>query len=128
MKLVDFLSEEFLAGEGAFSASYACCADGFRPGGGHGGPWGDAAGHAVKHAVLCPSGEVPVSAGCATQAAYGHADGFSEVRPPCDGCAELVATLPVSQVSGWCSFPRGDSPRPAWPSAALSGEISPAVA
>lgn len=65
---------------------------------------------------------------CAAQAAYGHADGFSEVHPPCPGCSELVAALPVSRVNGWRSFPRGDSPRQAWSSAALSGEISSAVA
>lgn len=64
---------------------------------------------------------------CAAQAAYGHADGFSEIHPPCDNCAELVTALPVARVNGWRSFSRGDGLRSSWSSAALSGEISPAV-
>lgn len=65
---------------------------------------------------------------CAAQAAYGHADGFSEVHPPCGGCAELVTAFPLVRVNGWRSFPRGDGPRQTLSSAALGGEISPAVA
>jgi hypothetical protein len=43
---------------------------------------------------------------CAAQAAYGHADGFSAVHPPCTGCVPAIATLPTSQPNGWRSQSR----------------------
>ena len=46
---------------------------------------------------------------CAAQAAWGHQLGFTEVHAPCEGCAEVVATLPVGQVNGWHWFRRGRS-------------------
>lgn len=44
---------------------------------------------------------------CAAQAAWGHENGWSDLNQPCSKCAELVTTLPVSQLDGWRSFQRG---------------------
>lgn len=43
---------------------------------------------------------------CAPQAAYGHQYGFSQVHPPCAGCAETVAAMPTAQPNGWRSQSR----------------------
>lgn len=43
---------------------------------------------------------------CAPQAAYGHADGFSTVKPPCAECLPAVALLPTSEPNGWRSQSR----------------------
>lgn len=43
---------------------------------------------------------------CAAQAAYGHADGFSTVQPPCAKCVPAIAALPTSQPNGWRSQSR----------------------
>jgi hypothetical protein len=43
---------------------------------------------------------------CAPQAAYGHADGFSNVKRPCTECLPVVAALPTSEPNGWRSQSR----------------------
>jgi len=48
---------------------------------------------AYRDAGLC--------SGCAYQAAYGHQLGFGVVRPPCEGCAATVASLPSGKANGW---------------------------
>jgi hypothetical protein len=46
---------------------------------------------------------------CAAQAAWGHQNGFSLVRPPCQVCRPIVDTFPVpaGKDSPWRRFPRG---------------------
>jgi len=39
-------------------------------------------------------------AGCAAQAAYGHAQGFADIRPPCKACQPLVSAFPHSGPKG----------------------------
>lgn len=38
---------------------------------------------------------------CAAQAAWGHALGFARIKPPCGGCAPIVATFPTNAVGPW---------------------------
>jgi hypothetical protein len=44
---------------------------------------------------------------CASQAAWGHQNGFSLIRPPCDACQPIVDTFPVAAGanSPWRKFP-----------------------
>lgn len=46
---------------------------------------------------------------CASQAAWGHQNGFSTIKPPCSDCLPLVKQLPVSAGtnSPWKRFHRG---------------------
>ncbi|MEX5268891.1 hypothetical protein [Kocuria sabuli] len=56
---------------------------------------------------------------CAAQAAYGHAEGFGKIHPPCCDCAQIVSALPVQRSNGWRSWRRGqDGPKTALPEAA----------
>lgn len=43
---------------------------------------------------------------CAPQAAYGHADGFTSVRPPCPECAGVVTAMPQKEAGHWRSHGR----------------------
>lgn len=44
---------------------------------------------------------------CAAQAAWGHADGFRRIAPPCGSCSGIVTQLPIPRVNEWRSFRRG---------------------
>ncbi|MDQ3222020.1 MAG: hypothetical protein M3Q75_00855, partial [Gemmatimonadota bacterium] len=46
-----------------------------------------------RSAGLCPV--------CASQAAWGHQNGFDTVHPPCAACAPIVAALPHELVPPW---------------------------
>lgn len=43
---------------------------------------------------------------CAAQAAYGSQLGFSNVNPPCAGCAPVVSTFESDRPNGWRSTGR----------------------
>ncbi len=54
---------------------------------------------------------------CASQAAWGHQQGFTRVNPPCLACLPVVLTFPVNEPGEW----RSNSPRRGAPfSAALT--------
>jgi hypothetical protein len=44
---------------------------------------------------------------CASQAAWGHQQGFTRVNPPCLSCLPVVLTFPVNEPGEW----RSNSPR-----------------
>lgn len=43
--------------------------------------------------------------GCAAQAAWGHQQGFHEVRTPCQACSPTVATFPHRRTDKWSTLP-----------------------
>lgn len=43
---------------------------------------------------------------CASQAAWGHQIGWTQVHAPCDRCTCVVSTFPLEQMGGWRSVPK----------------------
>lgn len=59
---------------------------------------------------------------CSPQCAWGHALGFTEVHPPCAGCAPIVALWPVEKPNGWRAVEGSASSPAAWE--ALSDHVA----
>lgn len=47
--------------------------------------------------------DLGLCARCASQASYGHQDGFKTSKPPCDPCTPIVATFPKQEAGPWRS-------------------------
>lgn len=43
---------------------------------------------------------------CAPQAAYGHQDGFANVKPPCAQCLPIILSFPTNESGEWRSYSR----------------------
>lgn len=54
-------------------------------------------------AGLCPR--------CCAQGAWGHQLGFSNVKPPCNPCAVIVAEFPAKVSNGWCQLTQRTAPQ-----------------
>lgn len=63
-----------------------------------------------ERAGLCPR--------CSSQGAWGHQLGFSNVKPPCNPCAAIVAEFPTPSANGWHQLTQHTAPQYALTAAA----------
>ena len=54
-------------------------------------------------AGLCPR--------CSAQGAWGHQLGFTNVKPPCNPCAVIVAEFPIETVGSWRQLTQPTAPQ-----------------